>query len=62
MSEQLPTKDCYLVNRDDKKAWAMVQKLCKNAKPGQFIPVTAEEFEALKISVIRIELPDQPRE
>ena len=53
MSE-LPKKDVYIVNQDDKAAKSLMIKLCEQAKPGAVIFVTEEEFECLNGSVVRI--------
>jgi hypothetical protein len=48
----------YVVDRDNAAAWSVAMKICQaQPRPGQFIPVTAEEFEALKSGVIAIQMP-----
>ncbi len=60
--KSLPAKDLYVVDKSDEAAMAVVRKICtERRKFGAMVPVTHEEFEALKGAVIRIELP-QPEE
>lgn len=50
----------YVVDRDNAAAWSVAIKLCERTpRPGQFIPVTAEEFEALKSGVLALVMPTQ---
>lgn len=48
---------CYAVNRNDEAAWNCMMKIIKNPKPGAVIPLTQEEFDALKESVLVLCLP-----
>lgn len=41
----------FAINRDDKIAWKAAVKLCEEGKPGAFVPLTSEEFDAIKRSV-----------
>jgi hypothetical protein len=48
----------YVVDRDNEAAWSVARKICESRpRSGQFVPVTAEEFEALKSGVIALALP-----
>jgi hypothetical protein len=48
----------YVVDRDNEAAWSVVRAICEaQPRPGQFIPVSAEEFEALKSGVIALAMP-----
>ena len=51
---ELPKIDRYFVKRSDAAAWSVMKKMCKNYRPGAVIPVTDEEFTALRKSVIII--------
>lgn len=55
---ELQKKDCFIVRKQDKAASELMYKLCRNAKPGAVIFVTDDEFNCLKDSVIRMELPE----
>lgn len=49
----------YVVDESDPDAMSVVRKLCGDGrpKPGQFIPVTAGEYRALRKSVTILVLP-----
>lgn len=47
----------YAINRDDDAAWSCMMKIIKNPRPGAIIPLTQEEFDALKESVLVLQLP-----
>ena len=48
---------CYVVNRDDEAAWSAMMKIIKNPGPGAIIPLSQEEFDALKEYVLVLCLP-----
>lgn len=49
----------YVVDRDNRDAWEAMMEICLHGpRPGQVIPVTAEQFAALKSGVLVIQMPD----
>lgn len=52
MSYELYKKAVYVVNRDNKAAWSAMLKLAANCQPGKIIPVTGDEFQAIKDGMI----------
>jgi hypothetical protein len=55
---QLDKQLVYAVDRDNQAAWSAVMKIVQaKPRPGQFIPLSADEFEALKSGVIALTLP-----
>ena len=59
MSYELHKKAIYVVDRDNEAAWSVMRKIADNCKPGAVIPVTAEEFEALRDGVMVVIPPPQ---
>lgn len=48
----------YVVDRDNKAAWSAVLKIVESQpRPGQFIPLSADEFQALKSGVLALAMP-----
>lgn len=49
----------YAVNRDNEAAWRAVMKIAGSAPlPGQLIPLSHEEFTAIKDGVFVLKLPE----
>lgn len=48
----------YVVDKSNEAAWSVARKICESPpRSGQFIPVSHEEFEALKSGVIALAVP-----
>lgn len=59
MSE-LDTQLVYAVDRNNEAAWAAMMKICQERlRPGQVIPLSADEFAALKSGVLVLQMPSQ---
>lgn len=57
--DEAPKMDVYVVDQSNPAAMSLVRKLCGNFKAGAVILVTEEEHEALKHSVMRIQIPEK---
>jgi hypothetical protein len=56
---ELYRKAVYVVDISNRAAWSVMMKLAEDCRPGCVIPVTAEEFDALKDGIIVL-LPPPP--
>ena len=59
MSAEISRQRVYVVNRENPAAWSAVVKIAArhNMKPGSVIPLTQDEFDALKDDIVCLELP-----
>jgi hypothetical protein len=55
MSESIDTQLVYIVDRDNKAAWSAYMKIIESRpRPGSIIPLTHEEFEAVRSGSIAL--------
>lgn len=54
---ELDVKRVYVVDESNEAAWSLMLKICRNGvKNGAVIPISKEEFMALKDAVIILDL------
>lgn len=57
MTENIPEIEVFAVNADDPAAMSAVRKLCEHGgQHNQVIPMTAEEFEAMRTSFVKVKI------
>ena len=54
--DDIPAQDVFVLNGDDSAARSLMLKLANRYHPGALIPVTAEEFVAMKEQMLRLRI------